>query len=141
MTNPVPAAYYTTVSRGQVQLRSSMRSGVIQTFGSNIQTAIVQGDQIVATSDKGVTYIYQIANNYAILKKTFWRWFMKYVVLFKRPGRVANMDEWFDTKQEAEKRSEELQDMFNWLYERNNKTDGPCVVWVEEKVWTNFSTV
>ena len=73
MTNSIPPAYYTTVSRGQVRLRSSARSGVIQTFGSNIATAIVQGDQIVATSTKGVTYIYQIANNYAILKKTFWR--------------------------------------------------------------------
>jgi len=73
MTNPVPAAYYTTVSRGQVQLRSSQRSGVIQTFGSNIQTAIVQGDQIVATSTTGVTYIYKIQNNYATLTKTFWR--------------------------------------------------------------------
>lgn len=66
-------AYYTTVSNGQVQLRSSERSGVIQTFGSNIATAIVQGDQIVVTSTTGVTYIYQIVNNYAILKKTFWR--------------------------------------------------------------------
>ena len=66
-------AYYTTVSNGMIQLRSSNRSGVIQTFGSNIATAIVQGDQIVATSTKGVTYIYQIANNYAILKKTLWR--------------------------------------------------------------------
>lgn len=66
-------AYYATVSNGQVQLRSSERSGVIQTFGSNIATAIVQGDQVVVTSTTGVTYIYQIANNYAILKKTFWR--------------------------------------------------------------------
>jgi len=59
---------------------------------------------------------------------------MKYVVLFKRPGRIPNMDEWFDTKQEAEKRCEELQSMFDWLYEMNNKGDGPCNVWVEEKV-------
>tara|TARA_B100000925_G_scaffold269960_1_gene232109 strand:+ start:230 stop:409 length:180 start_codon:yes stop_codon:yes gene_type:complete len=59
---------------------------------------------------------------------------MKYVVLFQRPGRVANMDEWFDTKQEAEKRCEELKDMFDWLYERNNRSGGPCDVWVEEKV-------
>lgn len=56
-----------------IQLRSSMRSGVIQTFGTNIKTAIVQGDQIVATSTNGVTYIYQIVNNYATLKKTIWR--------------------------------------------------------------------
>lgn len=66
-------AYYTTVSNGMIQLRSSARSGVIQTFGSDIATAIVQGEQIVATSNKGVTYIYQIKNNYAILSKTFWR--------------------------------------------------------------------
>jgi len=66
-------AYYTTVNNGMIQLRSSERSGVIQTFGSDIVTAIVQGDQIIATSSKGVTYIYQIKNNYAILTKTFWR--------------------------------------------------------------------
>jgi hypothetical protein len=66
-------AYFTTVSRGQIQLRSSERSGVIQTFGSNIAQAIVQGDQIVATSTTGVTYIYKIQNNYAILSKTLWR--------------------------------------------------------------------
>lgn len=71
--NQVPPAYYTTVSNGFIQLRSSQRSGVIQTFGTNILTAIVQGDQIVATSTTGVTYIYQIVNNYATLKKTFWR--------------------------------------------------------------------
>jgi len=73
MTNSIPPAYYTTVSNGYIQLRSSQRSGVIQTFGSKIQTALVQGDQIVATSESGVTYIYQITNNYATLKKTFWR--------------------------------------------------------------------
>jgi len=73
MNNQVPPSYYTTVSNGFIQLRSSMRSGVIQTFGTNIQTAIVQGDQIVATSTTGVTYIYKIQNNYATLTKTFWR--------------------------------------------------------------------
>lgn len=73
MTNPVPASYYTTVSNGFIQLRSSTRSGVIQTFGNNIQTAIVQGEQIVATSTTGITYIYTIKNNYATLTKTFWR--------------------------------------------------------------------
>ena len=73
MARQVPPAYYTTVSNGMIQLRSSQGSGVIQTFGTNIQTAIVQGEQIVATSTTGVTYIYQIANNYAILKTTIWR--------------------------------------------------------------------
>jgi hypothetical protein len=55
----------------------------------------------------------------------------KYAVLFQRPGRVANLDEWFDTQGDAERRSEELQSMFDWLYERNNKVDGPAKVWVE----------
>jgi len=73
MNNKVPPSYYTTVSNGFIQLRSSERSGVIQTFGNNILTAIVQGDQIVAQSDKGITYIYTIKNNYATLTKTFWR--------------------------------------------------------------------
>jgi|TARA_B100000035_G_C21010402_1_gene559357 hypothetical protein len=58
----------------------------------------------------------------------------QWVVLFQRPGRVANMDEWFSSKVEAEKRCEQLQSMFDWLYERNNKSDGPCKCWVEEKV-------
>ena len=69
--NSVPVDYYTTVSNGYIQLRSSQRSGVIQTFGNNIQTAIVQGNQIVATSKTGVTFIYSIRNNYATLIKTF----------------------------------------------------------------------
>lgn len=56
---------------------------------------------------------------------------MKYAVLFQRPGRVANMDEWFSTKEEAQRRCSELQGMFNWLYERNNKVDGPAKCWVE----------
>ncbi len=71
MTNSVPPAYYTTVSNGYIQLRSSQRSGVIQTFGNNIQNAIVQGDQIIAKSATGTTFIYSIKNNYAVLTKTF----------------------------------------------------------------------
>ena len=69
--NSVAVDYFTTVSNGYIQLRSSQRSGVIQTFGNNIQTAIVQGNQIVATSKVGVTFIYSIRNNYATLIKTF----------------------------------------------------------------------
>ena len=56
---------------------------------------------------------------------------MKYAVLFQRPGRVANMDEWFSTMEEAQRRCSELQRMFDWLYERNNKVDGPAKCWVE----------
>jgi hypothetical protein len=73
MSTNIPAAYYTTISNGSIQLRSSQRSGVIQSFGMKIKSAIVQGNQIVAVSESGVTYIYEIRNNYAILKKTSWR--------------------------------------------------------------------
>tara|TARA_B100000161_G_C33213061_1_gene265083 strand:- start:273 stop:431 length:159 start_codon:yes stop_codon:yes gene_type:complete len=52
-------------------MRLSQRSGVIQIFGNNIQTAILQGNQIVATSKAGVAFIYSIRNNYAALIKTF----------------------------------------------------------------------
>ena len=69
--NSVPVDYFTTVSNWYIQLRSSQRSAVIQTFGNNIQTAIVQGNQIVAASKTGVTFIYSITNNYATLIKTF----------------------------------------------------------------------
>ena len=41
---------------------------------------------------------------------------MKYAVLFQRPGRVANMDEWFSTMEEAQRRC----------------SDGPAKCWVEE---------
>ncbi len=70
--NETPS-YYCTVQNGRAQLRSSARTGVIQTFGSDIETAIVQGQAIIATSSRGVTYEYHIKNNYAILKRTFWR--------------------------------------------------------------------
>ena len=70
--NETPS-YYVTVQNGRAQLRSSARTGIIQTFGSNIETAIVQGQAIIATSSKGVTYEYQIKNGNAILKRTFWR--------------------------------------------------------------------
>lgn len=40
--NSVPVDYFTTVSNGYIQLRSSQRSGVIQTFGNNIQNTLVK---------------------------------------------------------------------------------------------------
>tara|TARA_R100000773_G_C4204643_1_gene105937 strand:+ start:371 stop:565 length:195 start_codon:yes stop_codon:yes gene_type:complete len=58
---------------------------------------------------------------------------MQYVVIYQREGRMANMDEWFDTRQEAEKRCEELQGMFNWMWEMNKKRERPCNVWIEER--------
>ena len=69
--NKIPSTYFTSVRNGFIQLRSSQRSGVIQTFGNDIATAIVQGSQIVATTNKGITHIYTIRNNYATLTKTF----------------------------------------------------------------------
>ena len=69
--NSVPVDYFTTVSNGYIQLRSSQRPGVIQTFGNNIQTAIVQGNQIVVTSKTGVTLIYSIRNNYLIIFRLY----------------------------------------------------------------------
>tara|TARA_B100001248_G_scaffold261501_1_gene252901 strand:+ start:1314 stop:1520 length:207 start_codon:yes stop_codon:yes gene_type:complete len=64
--------YFCTVtSSGQIQLRSSKRSGVIQTLGHSITSAIIQGNQIVATTKSGNTSIFEIKNGYAILKKTF----------------------------------------------------------------------
>ena len=69
--NSVPVDFFTTVSNGYIQLRSSQRSGVIQTFGNNIQTAIVQRNQIVATSKTGVTFIYSIRNNYLIIFRLY----------------------------------------------------------------------
>ena len=69
--NRIPPTYYTTVRNGFIQLHSSQRSGIIQTFGNDIATAIVQGSQIVATTNKGITHIYSIKNNYATLTKTF----------------------------------------------------------------------
>ena len=64
--NETPS-YYVTVSNGRAQLRSSARTGVIQTFGSNIETAIVQGQAIIATSSKGVTWGYPKGHGLAIM--------------------------------------------------------------------------
>ena len=60
---------------------------------------------------------------------------MKYVVIYQIEGRrLANMDQWYDKRIEAEKRCEELQGMFDWMYERSNTMKGPCKCWIEEKV-------
>ena len=58
---------------------------------------------------------------------------MKYVVLFQRPNRIPNMDEWFDDRNDAERRCSEFIGMLDWLYESNNKVEGPSKVWIEEK--------
>ena len=41
----------------------------------------------------------------------------------------SNMDEWFSTRRSGE--GAVNSGMFNWLYERNNKVDGPAKCWVE----------
>ena len=60
---------------------------------------------------------------------------MQYVVIYQIEGRrLVNMDQWCDKRIEAEKRCEELQGMFDWMYERSNTMEGPCKCWIEEKV-------
>ena len=60
---------------------------------------------------------------------------MQYVVIYLIEGRrLVNMDQWYDKRIEAEKRCEELQGMFDWMYERSNTMEGPCKCWIEEKV-------
>ena len=60
---------------------------------------------------------------------------MQYFVIYQIEGRrLVNMDQWYDKRIEAEKRCEELQGMFDWMYERSNTMEGPCKCWIEEKV-------
>ena len=60
---------------------------------------------------------------------------MQYVVIYQIEGRrLVKMDQWYDKRIEAEKRCEELQGMFDWMYERSNTMEGPCKCWIEEKV-------
>jgi len=56
---------------------------------------------------------------------------MKYVVLFQRGDRTPNLDEWFMTQYDAEKRRKELQLMFDWLRDQNPKETEPVSVWVQ----------
>ena len=66
-----PNSYFCTISTGeQIELRSSKRSGVIQSFGSGMISAIIQGNQIIGRTKQGNTNIYEVVNGYAILKKT-----------------------------------------------------------------------
>ena len=66
-----PDSYFCTISTGeQIELRSSKKSGVIQSFGSGMISAIIQGNQIIGRTKQGNTNIYEVVNGYAILKKT-----------------------------------------------------------------------
>ena len=66
-----PDSYFCTISTGeQIELRSSKRTGVIQSFGSGMVKAIIQGNQNIGRTKQGNTNIYEVVNGYAILKKT-----------------------------------------------------------------------
>jgi len=58
---------------------------------------------------------------------------MKYAVLFKRGERTPNLDELYDQKDEAERRCEELQHMFDWLETQSGKPQEHRDVWVEAR--------
>ena len=58
---------------------------------------------------------------------------LKYAVLFKRGDRTPNLDELFDNKDQAERRCEELQHMYDWLELQSGKSTDHRDVWVEER--------
>ena len=66
-----PDSYFCTISTGeQIELRSSKRSGVIQSFGSGMVSAIIQGNRIIGRTKEGNTNIYEVVNGDAVLRKT-----------------------------------------------------------------------
>lgn len=56
MANPT---YFITVSSGRAILRNL--SGPVATFGTDVASAIIQGEQIVVTQNNGTTQIYQFS--------------------------------------------------------------------------------
>ena len=58
---------------------------------------------------------------------------LKYAVLFKRGDRIPNLDELFENKDQAERRCEELQHMYDWLEQQSGKSSDHRDVWVEER--------
>jgi len=58
---------------------------------------------------------------------------LKYAVLFKRGDRTPNLDELFENKDQAERRCEELQHMYDWLEQQSGKSSDHRDVWVEER--------
>ena len=65
-----PDSYFCTISSGeQIELRSSKRPGVIQSFGTGMVSAIIQGNQIIGQTKQGNTNIYEVVNGYAVLRK------------------------------------------------------------------------
>ena len=58
---------------------------------------------------------------------------LKYAVLFKRGDRTPNLDELFEDKDQAERRCEELQHMFDWMEQQSGKATDHKDVWVESR--------
>lgn len=51
-------ATFVRAKNGKAQLFTASQ-GVIQTFGNNVETAVLQGDEIVVTTKNGRTEIYK----------------------------------------------------------------------------------
>lgn len=51
---------FVRVVNGRIELRSTSTGGPLATFGSDIFTAVIQGDEIVATKRTGETYIWKL---------------------------------------------------------------------------------
>lgn len=51
-------ATFVRAKNGKAQLFTASQ-GVIQTFGNNVETAVLQGDEIVVTTKSGRTEIYK----------------------------------------------------------------------------------
>jgi len=58
---------------------------------------------------------------------------LKYAVLFRRGDRTPNLDELFEDKEQAERRCEELQHMFDWMEQQSGKLSDHKDVYVEER--------
>jgi hypothetical protein len=52
-------ATFVRAKNGKAQLFTASQ-GVIQTFGNNVETAMLQGDEIIVTTKNGRTEIYRL---------------------------------------------------------------------------------
>lgn len=51
---------FVRVVNGRIELRTTSTGGPLATFGSDIYTAVIQGDEIVATKRTGETYVWRL---------------------------------------------------------------------------------
>lgn len=58
MSNP---SYFVVAKNGVAQLRTL--SGPVATFGTNVSSAVIQGDNIVVTQFDGTVQIYQFTSS------------------------------------------------------------------------------